>query len=97
MLVLAPGAASIWLAAPLCASPSAFRVDTPRGEFWSACAWDGLGVVAMLGGEGVVHSHCPDCAEPLGLEVRGGELVHGAGVAHFGVPALSWWENIVFT
>ena len=97
VIVLAPGTVDVWLANPLCASPSQFRVETPRGEYWAICAWDALGVVAMLGGEGVVHTHCPDCGEPMPLEVEGGGLRSADGVAHYSVPARRWWENIAFT
>lgn len=97
VLVLAPGTSKIWMANPLCSSPSQFRVETPRGEYWAICAWDALGVVAMLGGEGVVHTHCPDCGEPVTLDVDAGELRATQGVAHYGVPARRWWENIAFT
>jgi hypothetical protein len=97
VVVLAPGTANIWMANPLSAVPTDFRVRTPRGEFFGNCIWDGLGVVAMLGGDGTVATHCADCREPMTLEVQAGELVDAAGVAHFAVPAARWWENIGFT
>jgi hypothetical protein len=97
VLVLAPGTTNVWLAQPLCATPTSFRVSTPGGAFWGTCAWDAFGVVAMLGGTGTVSTHCPDCNEPMELEVEGGELRPAEGVAHFVEPARRWWENIVFT
>jgi hypothetical protein len=97
VIVLAPGTLNVWMANPLSAVPTAFRVETPRGAFWGNCSWDGLGVVAMLGGEGTVTTECPDCAEPIALEVSSGELAREEGVAHFAVPAARWWENIGFT
>jgi hypothetical protein len=97
VIVLAPGTLNVWLANPLCASPSPFHVETPRGEFWGICAWDALGVVAMLGGEGRVRTHCPDCNEPMTFRVKRRELETPDGVAHFVVPARHWWDNIAFT
>lgn len=98
VVVLAAGTTDVWLANPLCATPSQFRVETSLGERWGICAWDALGVVAMLGdGEGRVHTHCPDCGEPMTLEVAGGELRGADGIAHYGVPARHWWDNIAFT
>ena len=85
------------MANPLCATPTTFRVATPRGEYWGTCAWDALGVVAMLGGEGTVRARCADCNEPLELRVEDHELRTTDGVAHFVVPACRWWENIAFT
>jgi hypothetical protein len=97
VIVLMPETTEIWMANPLSAVPTSFRVKTPRGSFWGNCIWDGLGVVAMLGGKGTVETSCPDCEEPMELRVEDGELVDGGGVAHFVVPAARWWDNIGFT
>ena len=96
-IVLAPGTLSVWMAPPLSAVPTDFRVSTMRGGFWGNCIWDGLGVVAMLGADGAVETHCADCREPMMLRVGGGRLLDTDGVAHFAVPAARWWENIGFT
>ena len=97
VIVLAPGTLNVWMANPLCAYPSPFRVETARGEYWGICAWDALGVVAMLGGDGSVRTHCPDCMESMTLRVSGGELEPVEGVFHVSVPPPRWWENIGFT
>jgi hypothetical protein len=97
VIVLMPGTAEIWMANPLSAVPTAFRVETPRGSYWGNCVWDGLGVVSMLGGEGTVETRCADCNEHMALRVEDDELVEGDGVAHFAVPAARWWDNIGFT
>jgi hypothetical protein len=96
-IVLMPGTSEIWMANPLSAVPTSFRVETPRGSFWGNCIWDGLGVVSMLGSEGTVETRCADCDEPMELRVANGQLVDGNGIAHFAVPAARWWENIGFT
>jgi hypothetical protein len=96
-IVLQPETDEIWMAAPLSAVPTDFRVKTPRGEFWGNCVWDGLGVIAMLGVDGTVETHCADCDEAMELRVEGGELAEGDGVAHFAVPAARWWDDIGFT
>ena len=97
VLVLAPATDEIWMANPLSATPTPFRVVTERGSFWGNCIWDGLGVVAMLGSDGVVTTACADCGEPMELTVRDGSLEPVEGVAHFAVPAARWWRNIAFT
>jgi hypothetical protein len=97
VIVLVPGTVEIWMANPLSAVPTAFRVETPRGSFWGNCVWDGLGVVSMLGGDGTVETRCADCDEGMSLRVADGALVDGDGVAHFAVPAARWWDNIGFT
>ncbi|MGH8573304.1 MAG: organomercurial lyase [Gammaproteobacteria bacterium] len=96
VLVLVPGTPYIWFANPLCALPSPFSVEAQGRRWWGACIWDALGILAMLGTDGTVSTACPDCAEPLEVSVRGGE-VSGEGVAHYVVPAARWWDDIGFT
>jgi hypothetical protein len=97
VIVLAPGTADVWMAAPLSAVPTPFKVETERGSFFGNCIWDGLGIVAMLGRSGRVETTCPDCREPLAFEVRDGELEPVDAVVHYAVPAARWWDDIGFS
>jgi hypothetical protein len=97
VLVFAPGTRNVWMANPLSAFPTPFRVETPRGAYWGNCVWDAFGVVAMLGGDGVVLTTCADCGDEMSLRVRRGVLDPAEGVAHFAVPARRWWDNIGYT
>ncbi len=97
VIVLAPGTLNVWMANPLSAVPTPFRVETAHGSFWGNCVWDALGVVSMLGRDGRVLTSCSDCGEAMTLAVQNGELGATGGVAHFAVPAARWWENIGFT
>jgi hypothetical protein len=98
VIVLAPGTTNVWMANPLSAVPTRFRVVTDDGRsWWGNCAWDGLGVLAMVGADGVVDTSCPDCGDSIELRVANGELEPVDAVIHFAVPAARWWENIAFT
>ena len=97
VIVLAPGTLNIWMANPLSAVPTPFRVETPRGAYWGNCIWDAFGVIAMLGGDGEISTRCGDCGEPMTMFVDRGRLERADGVAHFAVPAARWWDNIGFT
>lgn len=97
VLVFAPGTRNIWMANPLSAVPTSFRVETPRGAYWGNCIWDAFGIVAMLGGDGTVLTSCADCGEEMTLRVGGGAPEPAEGVAHFAVPARNWWDNIGYT
>lgn len=96
MLVLAPGTSYLWMANPLSALPTPYAVHAGEKTFWGNCIWDALGILAMLGSDGDVTCTCPDCAEPLRLEVVDGGLVPSEHIVHFLVPARQWWDDIGF-
>ena len=97
-LVLQPGSTEIRMLNPFSAVETPHRVEAGGRTWFANCAWDALGIPAALHADGVVRSQCPDCGEPLGLEVRGGELVEGRDLlVHFVVPASKWWDDIAFT
>lgn len=73
-IVLHPGSAEVWMANPLSAVPTPFRVTVGGRHHWGNCAWDALGVIAMLGGDGRLETVCGDCGEPMRVELSGGEL-----------------------
>jgi hypothetical protein len=97
MLVLQPSSGQVLMANPFSAVPTAFRVASEKGSWWGNCIWDGLGVIAMTGGQGRLETSCPDCGEALSLEVSAGRLGASEGIVHFAVPASKWWDDIVFT
>ena len=97
VLVFAPGTLNIWMANPLCAFPTPFRVEAARGSWWGTCVWDAFGIPAMLDEDATITTSCPDCSEPMEFRVEGGSLAAGEGVAHFAVPARRWWDNIGYT
>lgn len=97
-IVLEPGKLDIWMAQPLSARPTTFRVDVAnRGRWWGVCAWDAAGIAAMLDADAVIFTTCPDCEEPLTLGVERGRLGPPEPVAHFAVPAKHWWDDIGYT
>jgi DNA-binding transcriptional MocR family regulator len=96
-IVLAPGTLDVWMANPLSAVPTPFRVEAGSRFFWANCIWDALGILPMLRSDGLVRTSCPDCQEPMSLEVREGALAPAEGMIHFAVPAGQWWNDIGFT
>ena len=97
VLVLAPGTPYIWMANPLSALPTPYRVTLDAKTFWGNCIWDALGVVAMLGGTGSVSGRCPDCGDTLNVAVQDRDVVATRDyIVHFAVPAARWWDDIGF-
>ena len=97
VLVLDPATRGIWMAMPFSAVPTAFRVRTPEGEWWANCAWDALGISAMLQAPAEITTSCSDCGNPPPIRTTGRALSAGSGVVHFAVPAAAWWDDIGFT
>lgn len=96
VLVLAPGTSYVWMANPLSALPTPYRVIANERDFWANCIWDALGAVAMLGGTGTVSAYCGDCAETLTVEVDDGAIQRSDFLVHYAVPARHWWDDIGF-
>ena len=97
-IVLQPDGTELRMLNPFSAVATPHRVDAGGRSWFANCAWDALGIPAALHADGQIDSTCPDCGEPLRLEVRGGELVEGAELlVHFVVPARHWWDDIGFT
>ena len=103
-IVLVPGTHDILMAAPFAGRPTDFRVRVDARSYYANCIWDALGIPGMLAGAGrpsdaTIETKCADCAEPLILTVASGSVSATPDnvVAHFGVPAAKWWEDIVFT
>ena len=89
--------ARIRMANPFSAVPTPHRVQA-AGRWWYAnCAWDSFGILAALAVDGHVSSSCPDCVEPVDIDVRAARPVADEHVVHLLVPAARWWDDIVFT
>jgi hypothetical protein len=96
-LVLNPATAEIRMLNPFSLVPTAYRVHA-GGRWWYAnCAWDALGICAALHVDGRIESSCPDCGEPIALEVADEQPDEPSLLFHALVPARRWWDDIVFT
>lgn len=96
-LVLSPETAEIRMANPFSAVPSAYRVRAGDRWWYANCAWDAFGVCAALQVDGVIETSCPDCAEPITVDVGDQAPGDRSLLFHCLVPAAHWWDDIVFT
>ena len=87
----------IRMAAPFSAVPTAFRVNAADRWWYGNCAWDAFGICAALGSDGRIETSCPDCAEPIVVEVRDERPDDETLLFHCLVPAAEWWDDVVFT
>jgi hypothetical protein len=97
MVVLEPDCPEIRMAIPFSAVPTPYRVEAGGRSWFANCAWDAYGILAALGVDGHISSSCPDCGEPIEIDVVDRRPEPADDVFHVLVPARSWWEDIVFT
>jgi Alkylmercury lyase len=96
-LVLEPDGTQIRMANPFSAVPTPYRVEAAGRSWYGNCAWDAFGICAALHVDGRIETACPDCGEPIAVEVRGERPSDESLLFHCLVPAVHWWDDIVFT
>lgn len=96
-LVLEPHEPQIRMANPFSAVPTPHRVEAAGRSWYGNCAWDAFGICAALHVDGRVETSCPDCGEPIAVEVRDERRDDESLLFHCLVPAAHWWDDIVFT
>jgi hypothetical protein len=98
VIAFRPGTEELWLAHPFCATEAPFRVTAGSKQWDAICIWDALGILALVEADGHVQTSCPDCREPLELDVVDDRLsAPSDAVVHFGVPARRWYEDVGHT
>ena len=98
VLVLKQNNRELRMAMPFSAIETTFRVCIGDSEWFANCAWDALGIAAMLSRDTRIDARCPVADDDLRLHVKSGELDPGqVALVHFAVPAASWWEDIAYT
>jgi hypothetical protein len=101
VLVLEADGASIRMAPPFSGVATQHVVVAGGVLYFANCAWDALGIPAALRQPATVHSRCEQSMEPLHLTVGtlGPEDPEASAgwLFHCAVPAVHWWDDIVFT
>jgi len=96
-LVLDEATGAIRMANPFSAVATPYRVHAD-GRWWYAnCAWDAFGIAAALHCDATIETACPDCGDPLTIDVRDGAPSREDLVFHCLVAAAHWWDDIGFT
>jgi hypothetical protein len=98
VIVLDAATGEVWMALPFSAVPTAFRVVAGEVAVWANCAWDAFGVAAVLERDVSFTTPCPGSGAVIAAGVRHGTAYASPGVvAHVGVPAAHWWDDIGLT
>lgn len=95
-LVLEADGGEILMANPLSAVPTDYCVTFDGLSLYANCAWDSLGIPAMLGGDARIEARHPLDGEVMPYAIVGGEL-QGSGLVHFARAFRHWYDDIVDT
>jgi hypothetical protein len=92
-----PRTGEIWMAGPFSAPRTTYEVRAGDRRWWANCAWDMLGVAALVGTRVGVSARCTDCGDIIAFQLAPEDVTVPDGVVHFLVPARRWYEDIGFT
>jgi hypothetical protein len=87
----------IAMANPFAARSTPFLVRAADRDWYANCAWDAFGIGAALHVDSTFETSCPDCSEPIRIDVTAGKPDDATPVFHVLVPARDWWADIGFT
>ena len=100
-LFLEPGTDTIRMASPLSAVPTDYRISVNGRWLWANCAWDSLGIPAMLNSDALINATFAHSREPITYQVKDGTLKGDGGadigIVHFSLPFRRWYDNLVHT
>lgn len=85
------------LAHPFATRSFGFSVMGPHTLWWGGCAWDSFAIPHLVpdAPEVLVATTCPACASPHAFTVTNREPPVGTQVAHFLVPVVHIWDDVV--
>jgi hypothetical protein len=90
---------TVVMAHPFAAIPMGFSVMGSATLWWGGCAWDSFALPHLLVDEPsvLVATTCPACGRPHAFVVDRSQPPPGEQVAHFLVPAVRIWDDVVHT
>jgi alkylmercury lyase-like protein len=91
-----PATGEIWMAGPFAAKETPYHVFGSRASWWANCAWDSLGIAAIVNEDVVIEGSCADCGDPMRIRVKRG-AVQGDGLVHLLLPMRDWYRDIGYT
>lgn len=96
-LFLEPGSDTIRMANPLSAVPTAYRVSVDGRRLWANCAWDALGIPAMLHVDARIEARPASSGDPMEYAIVSVALKPAPGVVHFPLPFSRWYDDLIHT
>jgi len=94
---LEPETLTVRMAWPFSAIPTDFKVHANGKTYYANCAWDMLGVPALLKCNAVMDARFTESNESIQLEVKDGKVTNSELLIHFPVAFSHWYDDLVFT
>jgi len=94
---LEPETLTVRMAWPFSATPTDFKVHANARTYYANCAWDMLGIPALLKCDAVMDTKFTESNEPIRLEVKNGKVTNSELLVHFPLPFSRWYDDLVFT
>ncbi len=79
---------------------TSFRVTVNGQRLFANCAWDSLGIPAMLAADATIEAVYTDAEgakEPAHYAIESGVLTGDDGIVHFPLPFRHWYDNLIHT
>lgn len=90
--------ATIRMANPLSAVPTDYRVKVNDKWLFANCAWDTLGIAAMVGQDVEIEATLPMSRKLVTYQVKSGELLADDNlVVHIAMPVRQWYDDVIHT
>lgn len=96
-LFLEPGKDTIRMAHPLSAVPTPYRVYVGERQLYANCAWDALGIPAMLHADARIEATFAHSGGSASYAVEAGRLKADGGIVHIALPARRWYDDLIHT
>ncbi|MGH9173428.1 MAG: organomercurial lyase [Vicinamibacterales bacterium] len=100
MLFLEPGTSEVRMANPLSGVATPFRVIVDGRTLFANCAWDSLGIPAMLGTDTTIeaiYTGADGSSTPARYAIVNGALRGDDGIVHFPLPFRHWYDDLIHT
>lgn len=98
LLFMYPNTDEIMMAFPLSGVKTPYQVQVDNVTLYANCAWDSLGIPAMLGKDAQVTVTHPLTQETLTYAIEDGVLQADAGgVVHYALPFAAWYNDLIDT
>lgn len=97
LIVLDQPGGWIRMAHPLSGIETGYRVHSGGRTYDANCAWDSVGVAAMLGRDAEIEGVDGLTGVVVHYAIHGDRLVADDLLVHFLVPLRQWYDDLVFT